>query len=185
MELNKVIESRRSYRALEKIDITEKMIEELVTASSLAPSCYNNQPWKFVFIKDLNKLNQLFEAYSKGNEWCQQASLVIAVISKKDDDCVIGNRSYYQFDTGMATAFLLLKAVDMGLVAHPIAGFNPEKVSKIIELAEGYEIITLIIVGKKSENLKNLTKPWQIESEKSRPERKKLKEYCFIDKFEQ
>jgi len=184
MDLEKVIETRRAYRALDKVEISENIIEQLAKAASLAPSCYNNQPWKFVFIKSQEKLERLFEAYSKGNEWCRMASLVIAVISKKEDDCIIGERNYYQFDTGMATALLLLKATELGFVAHPIAGFNPQIVSSIIQLPSLYEVITLIIVGKKSLDLSALTKPWQIESEKNRPERKKLKEFCFIDNFE-
>ena len=183
MEFEKVIESRRSYRALEKVEITENMIEQLAKAASLAPSCYNNQPWEFVFIRSKEQLELLFDAYSNGNEWCKQASAVIVVISKKEDDCIIEQRMYYQFDTGMATSMLLLKATELGLVAHPIAGFNPAKVRAIINLPSDYEIITLLIIGKKSLDLSSLTKTWQIESEMHRPERKKIQEFFFIDNF--
>lgn len=183
MEFEKLVQSRRSYRALEKVEITDDIIRKLINAASLAPSCYNNQPWKYLFIKSEDKLKDLFEAYNKGNEWCRNASAVIVVFSKKEDDCVIGQRIYYQFDTGMATVLLLLKATELGLVAHPIAGFDPAKVASIIQLPADYEIITLIIVGKKSEDLSILTKPWQIESEKTRPDRKKPQEFCFIDIF--
>ena len=78
-----VINKRRAYRALEKVSIPDDIIKELSQISSLAPSCYNNQPWKYVFIKNESKLSKLYEAYSKGNEWCQKASMVIVVISKK------------------------------------------------------------------------------------------------------
>ncbi len=183
MELSEAMNKRRSQRALEKAEITESLIRELAYAACLAPSCYNNQPWKYLFIKDEKKLNELFDAYSKGNEWCQKASLVIAVISKKDDDCVIGSRTYYYFDTGMSTAFLLLKATELGLIAHPIAGFDPEKIKKIINLPSQFELISLIICGKKSDDLSSLSKKWQIESENERPARKSFEQYCFIDNF--
>lgn len=185
MELKSIIEKRRSYRALQKVNIDIENIKELAISASLAPSCYNNQPWKYVFILDENKLKQLYDAYSKGNEWCQSASAVIAVISKKEDDCIIGSRIYYQFDTGMATAFLILRATELGYIAHPIAGFDPLIVANIIQLPEGYEIITLIILGKKSDDLSILDKKWQIESEKQRPLRKNLDEFCFINNFGQ
>ncbi|MFN3410532.1 MAG: nitroreductase family protein [Exilispira sp.] len=183
MSLDQIINSRRAYRAIEKIQISQNIIKSLAESASLAPSCYNNQPWKFVFVVSNEKLENLSEAYSKGNEWCQNASMVIVVISRKEDDCIIGERTYYQFDTGMAIAFLILKATELGLVAHPIAGFNPDKIKQIIQLPEDYEVITLIIVGKKSDNLSILTKPWQIESEKTRPLRKQLNEFCYIDNF--
>jgi hypothetical protein len=51
--------------------------------------------------------------------------MIIAVFSQKDLDCIRrGGREYYLFDTGMATAFMILRAMGLGLVAHPIAGFN-------------------------------------------------------------
>lgn len=183
MELKDVINNRRSFRAFEEVDISDEVIRELAQSASLAPSCYNNQPWKYIFVKDKIKLQEFHRAYSKGNEWCRSASLIVVVISKKEDDCIIGNRIYYQFDTGMATAFMILRATDLGLTAHPIAGFNPEEVASIINLPEDYEIITLLIVGKKTEDLKNLSKPWQIDAEKNRPQRKVFEEFCFINQF--
>jgi len=33
--------------------------------------------------------------------------MFVAVFSRKDDDCVIKDREYHLFDTGMATAFMI------------------------------------------------------------------------------
>ena len=46
MDVKKAVETRRSYRAFEKVKITEDMIAALAETVQLTPSCFNNQPWR-------------------------------------------------------------------------------------------------------------------------------------------
>ncbi len=110
MDVKEAIEKRRAFRCLEKTDVSDDVISELVRAAQLSPSCFNNQPWRFVFVKNEEILEKLKEALNKGNEWAYAASVVIAVITKKEFDCVIKYREYYLFDTGMAVYAMLLRA---------------------------------------------------------------------------
>ncbi|MCX8122976.1 MAG: nitroreductase family protein [Spirochaetes bacterium] len=179
MNLQEAIENRRAYRSLVPVVITENMVSELAKAASLAPSCYNNQPWRFVFVYEKTKLEELKKTLAKGNEWAHKASMIIAVFSKEKDDCVLKNRIYHQFDTGMATALLLLKATELGLVAHPIAGYDEAEVHKVCNIPDEYTVITLIIIGKKDSTIHDDLTEWQKESEKIRPPRKALEEFAF------
>ena len=100
-----------------------------------------------MFVYDKDMLMKLRDALSKGNEWAYDASMIIAVFSRQDLDCVIKERIYYLFDTGMATALLILRATELGLVAHPIAGFREKKVKEILEIPEAaYDIVFQDIV---------------------------------------
>ena len=121
MSVKETIEKRRAYRSLDPIEISRDLIEDLAEIARITPSCANMQPWKFVFVHDKNVLNELFIVLSEGNKWAEKASMIIGVFSKPKKDCVIRERLYYLFDTGMATAFLILRATELGLVAHPIA----------------------------------------------------------------
>lgn len=179
MNLQEAIETRRAYRSLAPTTISNDMVFELAHAASLAPSCYNNQPWRFVFVYDPDKLDELKEALAKGNEWALKASMIIVVFSKENDDCVLKNRIYHQFDTGLATALLLLKATELGLVAHPIAGYDEGTVKKVCAIPDEFTVITLIIVGKKDTTIHDDLTDWQKESEKSRPPRKPLEDFAF------
>jgi nitroreductase len=183
MELNQAIIERRSYRSLDKVEIPDSIIRELAESASLFPSCYNNQPWRFVFVTDRDMLGRMFETLSKGNEWATNASMVIAVCAKKEDDCVIREREYYLFDTGMAVGVMLLKATELGLVLHPIAGYDPHKAKETLGIPEDMMLITLLIGGKHSEEIKPILSDFQREAEKSRPERKPLADIAFKDKF--
>lgn len=180
MNVKEAIEKRRAYRAIEPMNATDELIKDLAYHASLAPSCYNNQPWRFVFVKSREKLEELYSTLSSGNSWAKKSSLIIAVYSEKDYDCIIDEREYYLFDTGMAVAFMILRATELNLVAHPIAGYDSEKVKKILEIPEEAILITLIILGKHSEEaIANLSNR-QRETELKRPLRKSFEEFAKV-----
>ena len=177
------IENRRAYRSLGPAQIDEALVRDLATAASLSASCNNKQPWRFVFAFDKEVLDRLKGTMNKGNEWTQAASLIIAVASRRDLDCLIKEREYYLFDTGMATAFLILRATELGLVAHPIAGFDEDKAKETLGIPAVWRLITLVNVGKHLLPLNALLSEKQAEIEKARPERLPLSEIMRMNHF--
>jgi len=185
MDVKTAIMQRRAYRSLEPVPITEELVSDLAYCAQLTCSCFNNQPWRFVFVYDPAILKKLHSALSKGNEWCQFASMIIAVISLPELDCQIKGRNYYLFDTGMATAFIILRATELGLVAHPIAGYNEEKVKEILKIPQTMTVITLINIGKHSDKINPVLSAKQIEAEKNRPERLPIEKFAFVNQYEE
>jgi nitroreductase len=183
MEVKEAIQKRRAYRSLDPVDITEDLIRDLAGCAQLSASCNNNQSWRFVFVYESNTLKKMHEVLSRGNAWAQSASMIIAVLSKKDYDCIIDERVYHQFDTGMATAFLILRATELGLVAHPIAGFSPQKTREVLGIPNDIEVITLVIVGKHSKTINPILSEKQIAQEKQRPERFPLEKIVFLNRY--
>lgn len=183
MDVEQAILSRRAYRSLKPVEITRDLIIKLSNYSQLSASCFNNQPWRFLFVYDPIVLSEMHSVLSQGNEWAKKGSIFIVVFSKKEDDCIIRNREYYLFDTGMATAFLILYLTDLGFVAHPIAGFSPKKTREILNIPGGYNVITLVIVGKHSEKINPELTEKQIEAEKERPKRYPLNKFIYYNRF--
>lgn len=183
MDVLEAISKRRAYRSLAPAEITEDLIRDLARAAQLAPSCNNNQPARFVFIFDPEVLKEMHTALAKHNDWAYAASMIIAVFSRKEDDCIIKEREYHEFDCGQSAAFLILRATELGLVAHPIAGYSPAKTKDILGIPEEYQVITLIIVGKHAETISPLLTPKQVEQEKNRPERFPLEKIAHLNRF--
>ncbi len=183
MKIKETINIRRAYRSLDPVEITEEFIKDLAECAQLTLSCFNNQPWRFVFVTDREVLQNLYTAMSRGNEWTQYSSMIIAILSKKELDCDIKGREYFLFDTGMATAFMILRATELGLVAHPIAGFREAEVKNILNIPEDMKVITLVIVGKHSEEIKPLLTEKQAEAEAERPERLPLEKFAYYNKY--
>ncbi len=183
MDIKDAIYQRRAYRSLEFIEITSDIINSLVESARLSPSCFNNQPWKYIFVTDPEILKNMHSALSEGNAWAKAASMIIVVFSNKENDCLIRDREYYLFDTGMATAFIILRATELGLVAHPIAGYSPKKTREILGIPEEMNVITLVIVGKHSSQMNPLMSEKQVAIEKKRPERLTIDKFVFMNRY--
>ena len=66
MNVKDAIQARRAYRALGPVDITDETISELAGAARLMCSCYNNQPWRFVFARSKESLARFAKASARG-----------------------------------------------------------------------------------------------------------------------
>ncbi len=94
--------------------------------------------------------------------------MIVAVLSRADLDCQIREREYYLFDTGMATALMILRATELGLVAHPIAGYSPKKVRAVLGIPDDMRVVTLVIFGKHTDQIGDLLSEDQAASESRR-----------------
>ncbi len=183
MDVQEAIASRRAFRSLAPTVITEELVNDLAHQASLSASCFNNQPWRFLFVFSPEMLEMMKSVFSSGNRWCHAASLMVVVFSRKDDDCIIRDREYHQFDTGMAVAFLILRATELGLVAHPIAGFSPKKTREILGIPDDYQVITIILVGRRAQDISPVLSEDQRKSEEQRPERRPFAQFAYLNKY--
>ncbi len=183
MDVTNAIQERRAYRSLARAEITEDLVQDLARHAQLAPSCSNNQPARFVFVWEPAVLDQVKEALSSGNAWARAASMIIVVFAEKEKDCVIRDREYYLFDTGLAVSMLMLRATELGLVAHPIAGFSPRKARDILGIPGSAQVITFIIVGRRARDISPVLSQSQVENEKKRPERLPLEQVAFFNRY--
>ena len=182
MDVTDAIETRRAYRSLDPAAITDDLIWDLAHAASLSPSCFNNQPWRYVFVREPGQLARVCTAMTKGNQWTERASMIVAVLSKPDLDCIIKDREFNWFDTGMATAFLILRATELGLVAHPIAGFREAEVKPMLGIPEDMMLLALVIVGKQATVPNPILSDKQLHDEVERPARLPLERIAFVDR---
>ncbi len=113
MELYEAITTRRSVRSFQPGEVTDATIEKLLRAAMLAPSAANQQPWKFIVVRDRAKLDGItsFHPYCK---MITQVSVAIIVCGdpsgKKWPDLM-------PQDLSAAVQNLLLAARDEGLGA--------------------------------------------------------------------
>ena len=70
--LNKTIRKKKKKRAIAEEEITETELKKLTGAAHLAPSCFNNQPWRFITVEDAEKLERIKESLPNGNYWAKK-----------------------------------------------------------------------------------------------------------------
>lgn len=183
MDVTQAIHERRAFRSLDPAPVGEELARDLASHAQLAPTCNNNQPARFCFVWEPGALDRLKEALNKGNAWARAASMIVAVFTERESDCLIKGREYYLFDTGMQTALLILRATELGLVAHPIAGFNPDGVRAALGIPESMTVITLVNIGLHSATISPVLSEKQVEWEKARPERLPLEQVAFFNGY--
>lgn len=164
------IEGRRATRGYSVEALPPGALERLAEAARLAPSCNNKQPWRLALADAEPLLSGMRESLAPGNAWARKAPLLVAVLTKPELGCRLdggrgyaGGRDYAGFDCGAATMALLLQARKEGLVAHPMAGFFPDKLREALGAGADWLPLVLIAVGKPgpAEGLE----PWQLERE--------------------
>ena len=142
------IKERWSPRAFSEKGVPEDILMALLEAARYAPSCNNEQPWRFIIANDEDKLTRMRSSLDPGNqEWANRAPVLILVAAEKtflkngSDNC------WSRFDAGTAWGYLSLEAQRRGLIAHAMGGFSIEKAVKAFNIPDRYEIITIIAVG--------------------------------------
>lgn len=186
MEILKEISGRRSWRALSEAALPEGAARRIVQAGILAPSCYNNQPWRITAAEGETLLS-LKDTLSEGNAWATRAPLIIAVAVRECDDCRLEDgREYALFDAGLCAMNMITQATAESLVAHPIAGYNPKKAKAALGLPKDLVLIALIVVARRGDPTSadgGLLKEWQKESETSPRKRKPEEEVAAFGRW--
>ncbi len=149
-EVIQLLQKRVAGRSIEKDPLTVDVIDVLVEAARLTPSCRNHQPWRYLFLNSDEGLKKGRECLVGGNTtWATRAPLLIIGYSRHNADCIQDDgREYFTFDLGMSTMNIMLAATELGLSARPMAGFSPEKVRTLFALEDVDEPYVMIAVGK-------------------------------------
>jgi nitroreductase len=183
MDVAEAIHRRRAYRVFDPRPVEEETVSALVEAMRLAPSCNNMQPWRVVICSG-EALTRVKEALTKGNVWATVAPLILVVAGKPADDCRANEgRDYFKFGCGLAVGEMVLRATELGLIAHPIGGFDPIRVREALDIPIDYVVITLIICGYPGTD-ESLLSDKQKAQQRERPERKPVWENFFRDGWE-
>ena len=180
MDVIDAIHKRRALRKFDSRPIEVEKVASLVEAMRLAPSCNNNQPWRVVVCHELESLTKAKSALTKGNVYATRVPLIFVVSAKIDEDChgLSDGRDYYLFGCGLAIGQMMLRATELGLIAHPIAGYDPLVLKKELGIPPEYVVITMVNVAYPGDDDSLLSEKQKI-SELTRPERKPVGENFF------
>lgn len=163
MKLKETIEYRRSIRKYKDMDVSNKLIEDLVDCARLAPSAKNRQPWKFLVIRNITK-NQIADIMLEREKILKtknsvkatakvikEAPILILVFKKYDDNFIIGD----SLSIGGAIENICLRATDLGLGSLWIRDivYTQKEIAKLVGY-EDMELISAISIGYPDENPK-------------------------------
>ncbi len=147
-ELHSLLLERYSTRAYLEKTVAPETLRTLFLAAQWAPSCFNEQPWRFaVASKGTEAFDRIASTLVEVNAWALKAPVLgIAIangsFARKGD----ANR-WGGYDTGQAMAHLTVQAQSLGLNVHQMGGFDAAKALEVLEVPAGHEAMAAFAIG--------------------------------------
>ncbi|MDP7078901.1 MAG: nitroreductase family protein [Candidatus Undinarchaeales archaeon] len=178
MELAEALATRRSVRKLAPDPVPREIIEELVSAATMAPNAHNSQPWQFVVVEEMREAlvdalasslrsDLLGEgegpdeaqriAEAKTGRFRHPPTLLLVCLDAqriKASPRHDAERLLAVHSVAAAIQNLLLAAHDRGLATcwYCAPAFCPETVRKALDLSPGVEPQALVALGRPAED---------------------------------
>jgi len=141
--------ARWSPRAFDSSPLPRDEILAILEAARYAPSCFNEQPWRFIIADEEESLARMRGVLTPSNqEWASKAPVLILVVAKKTFELNGKDNYWHMFDAGTAWGYLSLEAQRRGLVTHAMGGFSRSGARAAFEIPEELDVIAVIAVGR-------------------------------------
>jgi nitroreductase len=141
---------RWSPRAFDPEPIPQHILDTLFEAARWAPSCYNEQPWVFLYASSKEDLPLYLDLLVETNRvWARSAPVLAFAFARRHFRHTGDPNRWAAFDCGAAWMSLTLQARMLGLYTHGMAGFHRDRVYGALGVPEAdYEVICAIALGR-------------------------------------
>lgn len=150
--IHPLLAQRWSGRAFDPLKpVSRTQILALLEAARWAASCFNDQPWRFL-VWDRNRNAENWQkAFGCLGEWNQKWVINAPVLMLSCAGSIFEKTGkpnrWGQHDTGAASQNLYLQATELGLVAHPMGGFDADQTRAKFNIPAPYTCMAMIAVG--------------------------------------
>jgi nitroreductase len=153
-DIDSMFTDRWSPRAFSSDPLSDREIQTLFEAARWAPSCFNEQPWLFVYATEPGQRAKLASCLvAKNQAWAARAPLVMFILARRNFQKTGKENRHAPYDAGAAWMALALQARKLGLYAHAMAGFNQDKAYEVLGASkEEHLVMAAIAVGRKTED---------------------------------
>jgi nitroreductase len=151
MDVKDAIEKRKSIRKFKEKEVPDEVIKEVIDAARQAPSGHNLQSWHFVVVKSKENFLKFKEQKVFVRDWVYEAPVIIVCCSEKEayspNSIKEHEVSMPLINLSLASAFLVLRATELGLGTCFVAWADKEKVKKILGIPDDIIVPYVIAMG--------------------------------------
>lgn len=181
--INDLARDRWSPRSFKLAEIENEKLMSIFEAARWTASAFNEQPWRFIVGKNGSETFQkIFDTLLEFNQnWAKNASVLVINIYKKTSSYNPNPNVTAMYDLGQAVSAYTLEAINQGLVAHQMSGFDTNKITEVFDLGEDFESVSVTAIG-------YLEKPDELPAELFKVElqnrmRKTVEQFVFTDQL--
>ncbi|KYK28741.1 MAG: nitroreductase family protein [Theionarchaea archaeon] len=146
MEVAEVIKQRRSVRQFTDKEVPKDILKEILEAGRWAPSPVNSQPWRFIIIRDKEKLNRISQ-YARYSPYLKDVPMSIAiVVSPMKAYDWYDELQENKFAAACAAQNMMLRAWDLGIGSCWVS-VDREEVADLLEVPDELFLLCVIALG--------------------------------------
>jgi nitroreductase len=182
--IHEIIQARFSPRGFSARKVEAAALASLFEAARWAPSCFNAQPWGFVFAArdDEEAFHRIVDLLTPGNQsWAHTAAVVMISVARGDFEHNGKPNRHAFHDVGLASAMMALQAEAMGLGIHMMGGFDAARAKSELGIPGGFEPVAAIALGY-PESPENMPQETREKAAKPR-QRKPIRDFVFSGRW--
>lgn len=145
MDFLEFAKARYSCRNYTTQRVEKEKIEKILEAARVAPTAVNYQPQRILVIQDEEKLAKLSECTKFG--WGANTMFIICYDKNVSWKSKFDSKDKGIIDASIVATHMMFEIHDLGLGTTWIGYFDPEKLRKIYNIPQNYEIVALMPVG--------------------------------------
>ncbi|MCP4354478.1 MAG: nitroreductase [Proteobacteria bacterium] len=155
-DILEVLKSRRTVRNYKSKPLKEELLKKVIEAVQCSQSWNNSQCWEIVVIENpeiRKKIQETVPSKNPSYRAIVESSVLIALCGKTKKSGFFGDEQgsvlgdWMMYDLGIATQNLCNEAHSLGLGTSVVGWFDHTKAKEIINVPEGYELVSLIPLG--------------------------------------
>ncbi|MFH9958014.1 nitroreductase family protein [Streptomyces roseolus] len=139
------------YRFAPSGRVDDRALRLLLEAARWAPSAGNSQPWGFFTARpgEPDHARLLPHLAPSSARWATDAGLLVVTLTRRyvgEPD--VPYSEFADYDLGQAIAHMTLQAQAMGLSAHQFRAFDLEGLTKELDPAPGWAVVSMAAFGR-------------------------------------
>ncbi len=158
--MNKVLESikeRRSVRSFTDEDVSEEKIEKVLEAARWAPSGKNNQPWKFLVVRDEDEKSEIADC-THYSDSVEQAEVLILVYLDEERG-YDRTKDVQGIGACCQNIWLAVHSLGLGAVWNGEILNHRDRVREVLGTPENLELMALFCIGHPAEEPSSSREP--------------------------
>ncbi|MEI8321323.1 MAG: nitroreductase family protein [Alphaproteobacteria bacterium] len=155
--MNNLFKRRHSGRSYDpKKTVSQAQLKEVLEATRWSLSCFGDEPWRYIVGIKGHKdgaYDKLLSCLAEANQaWAKNAPILIVSVACETFSKTKKFNRWAQYDTGASAISLCFEAVDLGLMAHQMGGFDDKKMKEIFHIPEDCVPMAVIALGYEMDN---------------------------------
>lgn len=148
--IHELLARRWSPVAFDPRPLPRTQLASLLEAARWAPSCFNEQPWRFIVAPrdDADVFATALGCLAEGNQaWAKNAGALLFTTAKQTFTRNDKPNRYAAHDVGLAVENLVIQAMADGLFVHQMGGILHDRVRETYGVPEDFDVLTGVAVG--------------------------------------